>query len=177
MRDNFFVITGGPGAGKTTLLHALSKYKVLCVPEVARRIIREQMEQGGRAVPWEDAVQYKELMLQRSIEDYLRIDTNLPVFFDRGIPDTLAYAKLIGHPSPVELAEQYRCNKNVFMLPPWEEIYRTDSERKQTFQESIDVCRRLEDEYSSHGYNVIEVPKASAGERAQFVLHQIHYSF
>lgn len=177
MHDNFYIVTGGPGAGKTTLLQALSRYNVLCVPEAARQIIREQVEQGGRAVPWDDVIQYKELMLQRSIEDYLRIDTDVPVFFDRGIPDTLAYARLIGHPSPAEIAEKYRYNKNVFILPPWEEIYRTDSERKQTFQEAIDVCRRLEDEYAGHGYNVIEVPKLSAEERTQFVLQQIHYSF
>lgn len=43
MRDNFYIITGGPGAGKTTLLEELSRYKVRCVPEVARQIIREQM--------------------------------------------------------------------------------------------------------------------------------------
>jgi predicted ATPase len=116
-------------------------------------------------------------MLQRSIEDYLRIDTDVPVFFDRGIPDTLAYARLIGHPSSPEIAEQYRYNKKVFILPPWEEIYRTDSERKQTFQEAIDVCRRLEEEYAGNGYEVIEVPKVSAEERAQFVLRQIQYSF
>ena len=177
MHDNFYIVTGGPGAGKTTLLDELSKYDVLCVPEAARQIIREQVEQGRRAVPWDDVVQYKELMLQRSIEDYLRIDTDVPVFFDRGIPDTLAYAKLIGHPFPAETGEKYRYNKDVFILPPWEEIYRTDSERKQTFREAIDVCRRLEDEYARHGYNVIEVPRMNAEERAQFVLHQIHYSF
>ena len=177
MRDNFYVITGGPGAGKTSLLNALSKYNVLCVPEVARQIIREQVEQGGRAVPWDDAAQYKELMLQRSIEDFLRIDVDIPVFFDRGIPDALAYAKLIGHASPAVIARQYRCNRDVFILPPWEEIYETDSERKQTFQEAIDVCRRLEDEYTSHGYNIVEVPRAGIEERAQFVLHQIHYIF
>ena len=177
MRDNFYVVTGGPGAGKTTLLDALSTYNVLCVPEVARQIIREQVEQGGTAVPWDDAVQYKELMLQRSIEGYLGIDTDLPVFFDRGIPDTLAYAKLIGHPSPAEEGMRYRYNRDVFILPPWEDIYMTDSERKQTFQEAIDVFRRLADEYVSHGYNIIEVPLVSAEERAQFVLHQIHYIF
>lgn len=175
MHDNFYIVTGGPGVGKTVLLHELSKYSVLCVPEVARQIIREQVEQGGRAVPWDDVAQYKELMLQRSIEDYLRIDTHLPVFFDRGIPDTLAYAKLIGHPLSHEIAEQYRYNKKVFILPPWEEIYRMDSERKQTFREAIDVCRRLEDEYAGDGYDVIEVPRMNPRERVLFILNHIHY--
>jgi len=173
MRDNFYIITGGPGAGKTTLLEELSRYEVLCVPEVARQIIREQMDQGGRAVPWDDAVQYKELMLQRSIEDYLQTDTEMPVFFDRGIPDALAYARLIGDISPAALADEYRYNRLVFILPPWEEIYATDNERKQTFEEAIDVFRRLEEEYMSCGYEVVEVPCISVEERALFVLDRI----
>ena len=173
MRENFYIITGGPGAGKTTLLEELSKYKVLCVPEVARQIIREQVEQGGRALPWDDAVQYKELMLRRSIEDYLRIDTDLPVFFDRGIPDALAYARLIGDISPAALADEYRCNSQVFILPPWEEIYTTDDQRKQTFEEAVDVFHRLKAEYMVCGYQVVEVPCAPARERSLFVLDWI----
>jgi len=173
MRDNFYIITGGPGAGKTTLLEELSKYQVLCVPEVARQIIQEQVAQGGRAVPWDDTVQYKELMLQRSIEDYQRTETDIPVFFDRGIPDALAYARLIGDVSPAALAEEYRYNSLVFILPPWEDIYATDNERKQTFEEAIDVFHRLKAEYTACDYQVVEVPCKSVEERALFILERI----
>ncbi len=61
----------------------------------------------------------------------------------------------------------------VFILPPWEEIYATDNERKQTFEEAIDVFRRLEEEYMSCGYEVVEVPCISVEERALFVLDRI----
>lgn len=169
MRDNFYIITGGPGAGKTTLLQELGKYDVLCVPEVARQIIREQMEGRGRALPWDDAVQYKELMLRRSMEDYLRTHTDKPVFFDRGIPDALAYARLIGDISPASLADAYRCNDPVFMLPPWEDIYTTDNERKQSFQDAVEVYHRLKEEYAACGYRLVEVPCAPVEKRALFV--------
>jgi predicted ATPase len=45
--EGFYVLTGGPGAGKTTLLNQLEEMGYMCVPEVAREIIREQMRIGG----------------------------------------------------------------------------------------------------------------------------------
>ena len=109
-------------------------------------------------------------MLRRSIEDYLRIDTDIPVFFDRGIPDALAYARLIGDISPAALTDEYRCNSQVFILPPWKEIYTTDEQRKQTFEEAVDVFHRLKEQYTSCAYQVVEVPRAPARERSLFVL-------
>jgi predicted ATPase len=99
-RDDFIVITGGPGAGKTTLLKGLEECGYGYVPEVARDIIRKQVSINGDALPWGDKVKYRDLMLDKSIESYrltLNESTNF-LFFDRGIPDTLAYSKLISIP-------------------------------------------------------------------------------
>ncbi|WP_422141841.1 hypothetical protein [Vreelandella salicampi] len=35
--------------------------------------------------------------------------------------------------------EAFPYNPVVFLLPPWEDIYGTDSERDQTFEESVEV--------------------------------------
>ena len=51
---NLYVITGGPGTGKTTVLRELERRGFAVEEEVARRIIREQMESGGNALPWGD---------------------------------------------------------------------------------------------------------------------------
>src|SRR5262245_61879135 len=94
---NLFVLTGGPGAGKTTVLLELEERSYRVVAEVARRIIQEQARDGGRALPWDDRKLYTELMLRRSIESYKENSAAIrPIFFDRGIPDTLCYAQLIG---------------------------------------------------------------------------------
>ena len=64
------------------------------------------------------------------------------MFFDRGIPDTLAYARLIelDDREYIELAvDKYRYSEQVFILPPWESIYHTDKERKQSFDEAVDT--------------------------------------
>ena len=103
------------------------------------------MRTGGDAVPWLDTELYASLMLKRSVEDYLTHSTaTRTTFFDRGILDTLTHARVSGFRLPdlayVE-AQKYRYNRMVLMVPPWREIYETDAERKQTFEESLVVYR------------------------------------
>src|SRR5690349_13094166 len=97
---NLFVITGGPGAGKTTVLRELEKRGFLCAPEVAREIIKEQIHEGGSALPWKDRQLFTELMLERSIDSYRQHTPAATLTFsDRGIPDSLSYACLIDLPN------------------------------------------------------------------------------
>jgi len=181
VNEMLFVITGGPGSGKTTLLLELARRGFTCSEEVARRIIQEQVRSNGAAVPWGDTARYTELMLVGSIESFRENrNASAVIFMDRGIPDVASYARLIGLPLFDELrtaCETYRYNKTVFMAPPWKEIYTTDSERKQNYQEAIDTHRMLVAVYEEYGYQVIELPKVSPDERATFVIAQIDRSF
>ena len=68
--DAFFIITGGPGAGKTTLLDGLAKRNFKCIPEVARQIIKKQVELNGEALPWKNTELFAKSMLVRSVETY-----------------------------------------------------------------------------------------------------------
>jgi predicted ATPase len=171
---HLFVISGGPGVGKTTLLLELEKLGYRHTPEAARRIIQEQVKAGGTALPWVDREAYTALMLRRSIEAFENYaPDSRPSFADRGIPDTLAYARLIGlrDTAAIELAcQRYRYAPLVFLAPPWEEIYRTDAERKQDFAEGERTYHGLVDVYQECGYRSIEVPKAAPDARAEFVL-------
>lgn len=174
---NTFIITGGPGTGKTTLIEELKQKGYNCVDEVARQIIKEQVLNNGEALPWKDQEKYTFLMLERSVDTFLKNKDNSSVtFFDRGIPDTLAYAHIIQLEIPAELTEavrKYRYNPIVFILPSWEEIYKTDSERKQTFVESIEVYNTLKRTYQDCGYQLVEVPKLKVKERVDFILSVI----
>ena len=94
---NLYVISGGPGSGKTTVLQEIAKLGFHHLPEDARQIIQEQTMGGGTALPWLDRESYTQLLLQRSIKSYLEHFPSLQsTFSDRGIPDTLCYARLIG---------------------------------------------------------------------------------
>lgn len=178
-QDTFYVLTGGPGAGKTTLLRRLETYGYETVPEVAREIIRHQMETGGEGLPWKNRELYTHLMLDGSVKSYLDACQGFAgktVFFDRGIPDTFCYARMIGMELPDGMrgeAFRYRYNKHVFLLPAWKEIYETDAERKQDWDEAVYTYEMMKKTYREYNYNVIEVPKAPVDERAEFILNSI----
>lgn len=178
-RNDFIVITGGPGAGKTTLLNEIGRNGCPYMPEVAREIIQAEMSSDGDALPWKNAIKYRDLMLDRSIESYQTALSNRPghmLFFDRGIPDTLAYTNLIHAPISERLesaVRKYRYNKQVFILPPWKEVYQTDSERVQDFEEALATYDILSETYKQLDYELIVVPKLSVDQRAAFVLSHV----
>lgn len=177
-KSNFYIVTGGPGVGKTTLLEAIENEGFLIVPEVAREVIKTQMETGGKALPWEDTALYTELMLNGSVECYMNnIKNEDIIFFDRGILDTICYAGMIGlevSPTMNKYAENYLYNRKVFILPPWYDIYTTDSERKQSWEEAKITYLRMKTTYEEYGYKVIDVPKDTVDNRKEFVLNIIN---
>lgn len=175
--NNFYVITGGPGVGKTTLLEELKRRNYEIVPEVARELIKEQQKDNGKALPWKNKNLYKEMMFDRSISSFEEIDrtTNKKelIFFDRGFLDSICYANIIQSETSdlmKSYAESWRYNKNVFMLPPWQEIYETYNERKQDWKEAVLTFEKMSETYRNYGYEIIEIPKKSVSERADFVL-------
>lgn len=175
--DNFYVITGGPGVGKTTLLNALQNRGYEIVPEIARELIKEQEATNGTALPWKDKDLYKEIMFDRSISSFKhteKISNGIkPIFFDRGFLDTMCYAKLIQseiNQTMKSYARNWRYNKNIFILPPWQEIYQTDNERKQDWEEAVLTFKMMKETYKNYGYHIIEVPKTSLVDRVDFIL-------
>lgn len=177
INPNLFILSGAPGAGKTTTLLELEHFGFSHLPEVARQIIQEQVRAQGVALPWANRAAYTALMLQRSIESFQKhTPASRPTVADRGIPDTLAYARLIGLPDtdPIEDAcRQYRYAPVVFLAPPWREIYQTDGERKQDFAEAERTFDVLNQVYLECGYFIIELPKVPPVTRAQFILQEL----
>jgi predicted ATPase len=168
------VLSGGPGAGKTSVLVELEQRGFRCAAEVARQIIQEQVRDGGDALPWGDRERYGRLMLERSMDSYRdHASVKATTFFDRGIPDTLCYSRLVGLTFEDEILDacrKYRYSERVFLAPPWQEIYATDAERKQPYSEAVRTYELMVEAYEDCGYKVVEIPKTSPEMRADFIV-------
>lgn len=177
IKNNFYILTGGPGSGKTSLIDALCGIGYGCTEEVGRKIIKRQIASDGDALPWLDTEKYSNLMLSYSIQDYINFfDSSEIRFFDRGIPDTLGYVHLIGAKNRqkfIDAVQEFRYNPSVFILPPWEKIYKTDNERKQDFQLAIDTYEVMKSTYKNEGYNLIEIPRTTISLRVDFVVAKL----
>ena len=178
--NNLYVVTGGPAVGKTTLLEELQKRGYQIVPEIARALIKEQQMANGDALPWKNKQLYLELMFERSIESFSHIankeNNQAPIFFDRGFLDAICYAQLIHSELSEEMisyAKNWRYNNSVFLLPPWRDIYETDKERKQSFEEAVLTYEKMTETYTHYGYNLTILPKMPVKNRADFVLRFI----
>lgn len=172
-----FIISGGPGAGKSTLLEALRASGFYCSDEVSRQLIQEQTALNSRCLPWIDLDCFAHLALDRMITEYQRASSAEGIaFFDRAIPDIIAYLQvgsLPVEPSFYGAVERYPYQQLVFMAPPWEAIYINDQERWQTFAEATAIHQALTETYQSLNFTILELPKVSVAKRVAFVLTAI----
>lgn len=170
-----FVVTGGPGGGKTTMLSALSELGYRFAPESARKIIKERLAAGLSPRP--EPVAFAHEILRADIEKYRRIGAiNRPTFFDRGVMDALYMLSVENAVTDDEVAryiDNFPYNGIVFFLPPWKEIYGTDAERDQTFEEAVAVFEGMKEWYLQWGYETLEVPRSNIDERISFILKTI----
>jgi predicted ATPase len=178
--DNLFILTGAPGAGKTTLLDALAAEGMRIGREAARGVIQVQKAIDGPALQWRDPARFAELMLDRDIQTYenLRPDP-APALCDRGIPDLVAYGRILGLSDTAHFARAaalYRYNVTVFFAPPWREIYADDAERIEGWEHAQRIYGPMRDAYAELGYRIVELPKAPVADRLSFVLDEIAHA-
>ena len=168
------VLTGCSGCGKSTLLGALAYRGYTVCSEAGRQIVREQMHLGGGALPWTDATQFVALAASRTMHLF---NTTAPgeraIFFDRSLVDLTSFLEMKGLDVPAHLrraVETYRYAPSVFVTPPWREIYVDEAERSKSFEDACREYDALVEGYVAAGYELVEVPKASVAERADFVI-------
>jgi predicted ATPase len=171
------VITGGPGTGKTTIIECLKEQKWVCFPEISREVTLQARENGIEQLFLSQPLLFSELLLEgrkKQIAEANIMDEPY-VFLDRGIPDILAYMHYIGdsYPSFFDLACQKNKYDQVFLLPPWEEIYVSDDARYETFEQAKLIFEHLKETYTHYGYNLILVPKDTAENRANFIISHL----
>lgn len=175
MSEQFVLITGCSGGGKSTLLAELAARGHHIVEEPGRRIVRQELQSGGRALPWVDPVAFLRRAVRMALADRAAArDLAGWVFFDRGLIDAAsALEDLTGEPVLAELAAAHPYHRRVFMAPPWPEIYETDAERRHGFEDTLPEYHRLAKALPALGYEVTALPKAPVSARADFVLEAL----
>lgn len=178
MKKEIIVIIGGPGTGKSTLIEALLEKGYCCYPEISREVTFEAQKQGIDQLFLEKPLLFSEMLLEGRKKQFINA-SNEPheiVFLDRGIPDVVAYMDFIGDDYPIEFVTA--CRENIYtkayILTPWKEIYKSDTERYENFEQAQIIYNHLVLTYEKYGYTLIEVPKDTVENRVEFILKSLH---
>jgi predicted ATPase len=163
------VLTGAPGAGKTTLLEAAAAAGMHVSHEVARAVLRAP---GGMELRAHDPLGFADAMLAAHLAEIEGAAGREPVVFDRGLPDVVGFLEVSGLPvsSAIDAACRMVCYDGpVLRAPAWQEIYRPDDQRIQTFDEAVASDAAVTAAWQRYGYEVIDLPLAPLGDRLAFL--------
>jgi predicted ATPase len=163
--ERFVVISGCSGGGKSTLLAELGRRGHHIVEEPSRQIVKQEMQEGGTALPWKDAEAFSDRAIAMALEDRAAAAAlNGWVFFDRSLVDAAAFLQYLKHePVLASLARAHRYHQTVFLTPPWPEIYTNDPERRHDMAAAGAEYSRLLEAYPLLGYKVFILPKVNVG--------------
>jgi predicted ATPase len=173
MNTKWYVITGSASTGKTTLVNSLLKLGYLTVPEAARILIDEEIKKGKTI----EEIRKNEAEFQRKVLDIkINVEKNLPkdkiVFFDRGIPDSIAYYQICGLDivGLLNLCKK-KTYRKIFMLEqlPIEKDY-ARVEDAETLNKIQILLRKA---YSDLGYEIIGIPVMTVEKRLKMITSNI----
>ncbi len=184
MTKKRIVITGAPGTGKTSVIVKLENTNFFCFHEIIRSMTQEAKENDDSTtiisnpiVSVSDPYKFNTLILNgrlQQFKDAQSIDKDI-VFYDRGIPDVLAYMDYFDQPYEEHFVNVCKDHvyDHIFLLPPWKEIYVSDDQRYESFEQAEEIHHHLHDTYTKLGYHCIEVPFGTVQERNDFILNII----
>lgn len=170
------VIAGGPGFGKTSVINGLEELGYPVFHEISRHVLEEEKAKDSDILPWKNHKAFNEALFNARIEQFhLANSIQGASFYDRGLPDSIGYCIANEEEIPayfLEKAKEFRYFTKVFITPFWEEIYQKDAQRWEEIDFARKVNESIEEAYRLCGYEVIELPKVSIGERISFILKE-----
>ncbi|NNL75709.1 MAG: ATP-binding protein [Desulfobacterales bacterium] len=167
------VITGAPCSGKTAVINEIEQRGIRVIHEVARSYIDQQLNKGLRL----DQIKSDVLTFERHIlYEKIRIQSSLPetetIFFDRGVPDSIAYYNLEGLDAtePIRASQDTRYRRIFF----FERLdFFIDNVRSENEKTAVKLNKLLREAYRQSDYDIEVVPVMPVKERADKVLETI----
>ena len=108
--DRFVVISGCSAGGKSTLLAELSRRGHAVVEEPGRRIVQEELQGEGLALPWVDPIAFARRAITMSLEDLFMLTGGTDDEKRAGILHPLQFPLVGSALKSVLLASQSRCS-------------------------------------------------------------------
>ncbi len=175
------LFTGGPATGKSTLIGGLEDLGYHCYPEEIRlltdEILKSQPDLSENENPLlmaVDPMDFNRRLLEQRLKQWRDFEDREEAlaFFDRGLPDVLAYMEAFDQPYPRNFEQlcqwhRYDC---VFLTPIWPEIFRNDRQRLESVETAYQTESNLIKTYRRYGYELITVPLLPPEDRLRFVL-------
>jgi predicted ATPase len=170
---NWYVITGGPSSGITCTADYLATLGYYTIPEAARVLIDNEISRGKSL----EEIRGNELAFQQAVlrlkqETESRTPRDRTAFFQRGIPDTLAYYRYIGaDTSGIESPCRRARYRRVFILEPIP--YRQDHARTEGEEGARRLFELIKETYEKLGFDVRIIPRATIEERAAMIIKHV----
>jgi len=170
------VLTGAPSTGKTTVIKLLKQKGYYCFDEISREIIQEFQKKGIEAPFLSHPNEFSSFLFSGRIDQYENISPSTQLsFYDRGIHDIIAYLHYSKKQVPENFIKKSESTlyDQVFLFPPWKDIYTTDSERLENFNEACEIHKSIKLTYLNTGHFPIEVPFGTVENRVSFILNSL----
>jgi predicted ATPase len=169
-QTNWCVITGAPCSGKTAVIKEIEGRGIRVIHEVARAYIDRQLKAGLKLECIKaDIQQFERHILQEKLRIHHLLPETETIFFDRGLPDSIAYYQLedLDPTEPLRHSQRIRYRRIFF----FEQLkFSKDDVRSETDSIAAKLNLLLRGAYLQIGYRIDVVPVMPVKDRTDLVL-------
>ncbi|MGC6422340.1 MAG: AAA family ATPase [Flavobacteriaceae bacterium] len=179
-RNLLIAITGGPGTGKSKLIETLQDHGYTCFEEISRHVIDKGKQLGMHNYFLESPQAFSKELFEGRKQQYSQANSlayrpNKPfIFLDRGLPDVIAYLEMQGIEKPDWNKELSDCRYDrIIFLPPWEAIYKQDSQRMEPYERAVKISKQLWKTYSRYYSDLQVLDPGTLQERVTALINSL----